>query len=72
MGTGDHNAGGLTIQWTGIPSMGVGGSNIPSHFVLQKPSADLMGHLALKQTLPYLLVLRPNNMVCRRTWVRFL
>ena len=28
MGTGDHNAGGLSIQWTSIPSMGGGGGGV--------------------------------------------
>ena len=52
MGTGNHNAGGQPCD--GLASHPGGSSNIPSHFMLQKPelSAGLVGHRARMQTLP--------------------
>ena len=50
MGNGDHNAGGLQ-PCDGLASHQGGSSNIPSHFMLQKPelSASLIGLLARLQ-----------------------
>ena len=50
MGTGGHNAGGWPCD--GLASHSGGNSNIPSHFIPQKPglSAGLMGLLACMQT----------------------
>ena len=53
MGIGDHNAEGVTLQWTCILCRG--SSNIPSGFMLQKPelSASLISLLARMQTSPF-------------------
>ena len=42
-----------------------GGNNIPSRFMLQKPelSASLMGHLARRQTLPYVTYFKIINAI---------
>ena len=53
MGTDDRNVG--REPWDRPASHPCGSSNIPSHFMLQKPelNAGLKGHLARMHTLPY-------------------
>ena len=62
MGTGEFNAGGVTLRWTSIPSRGEWKYSQSRHATETGISSGLMGHLARTQTLPYPLVNEKNNL----------
>ena len=45
------------LQWTSIPSRGVGGNNTPSQFMVEKPDLCIISQLSLRDFTFYYMII---------------